>query len=229
MSQSVWGSAAGALFTWEPLDFGLRKAAVAGAEAAVTQARAGEALTRLEVQSAVGVAFLNAVAADRVVLGAQADVDRRDAMGRTVHALVDNQLRPGAEASRADAELAATRTRLIQAQQALAIAQATLTRVLGVTSGLVRVDATTLVERLPAGDLAAGAAASHPQAQARQAAVDAALAQQHLLSHTDLPRLYLLSSVFARGSGANANGTFDGGADGLGLERANWAAGSSSG
>jgi outer membrane protein TolC len=31
--------------------------------------------------------------------------------------------------------------------------------------------------------------------------------------------------VFARGSGANANGLFDGGLDGLGLERANWAAG----
>jgi outer membrane protein TolC len=33
------------------------------------------------------------------------------------------------------------------------------------------------------------------------------------------------SSVFARGSGANADGTFGGGADGLGLDRANWAAG----
>ena len=33
------------------------------------------------------------------------------------------------------------------------------------------------------------------------------------------------SSVFARGSGANPDGSVDGGADGLGLERANWAAG----
>ena len=32
---SVWGSATGALFSWEPFDFGLRGAAVAGAEAAV--------------------------------------------------------------------------------------------------------------------------------------------------------------------------------------------------
>src|SRR6185436_2689418 len=29
---SVWGSAAGALFSWEPIDFGLRHAALAGAE-----------------------------------------------------------------------------------------------------------------------------------------------------------------------------------------------------
>ena len=46
-----------------------------------------------------------------------------------------------------------------------------------------------------------------------------------MLAHTDRPRLYLQSSVFARGSGANPDGALDGGADGLGLERANWAAG----
>ncbi len=45
------------------------------------------------------------------------------------------------------------------------------------------------------------------------------------LAKTDRPRLYLQSSVFARGSGADPSGTFDGGAGGLGLDRANWAAG----
>ena len=39
------------------------------------------------------------------------------------------------------------------------------------------------------------------------------------------PRVYVQSSVFARGSGANPNGLFDGNIDGLGLDRANWAAG----
>jgi outer membrane protein TolC len=37
--------------------------------------------------------------------------------------------------------------------------------------------------------------------------------------------VYLQSSVFARGSGASPGGTLDGGVDGLGLDRANWAAG----
>ena len=93
------------------------------------------------------------------------------------------------------------------------------------TTGAVRVDAASLIDRVPGGDVAAGEVAEHPLAKARQAAVEAALAQQHLLDRADLPRLYLQSSVFARGSGANANGTLDGGAEGLGLERANWAAG----
>jgi len=37
--------------------------------------------------------------------------------------------------------------------------------------------------------------------------------------------VYIQSSLFARGSGANSNGVFDGGFDGLGLDRENWAAG----
>ena len=119
-SDSVWGSAAGALFSWEPFDFGLRGATVAGAEAAVARARADEALTRLDVQSAVGAAFLDVVRREQPVAATQADVERRDVLARAARTLADNQLRPGAEASRADAERAAAQTRAIQARQALA-------------------------------------------------------------------------------------------------------------
>lgn len=222
---SVWGSAAGALFSWEPFDFGLRQAAVAGAEAAVVRARAGEALTRLDVQTVVGAAYLAIVGAQRAVVALQADLDRRDLLSRAVHTLVDNQLRPGAEASRTDAERAAAQTRLIQAQQAVTLAQISLARVLGLTSGTVAIDATTLLERVPAVDAIAAGTTTHPLAQVRQAAIDVARAQEEVLSRTDLPRVYFQSSVFARGSGANANGQLDGGLAGLGLDRANWAAG----
>jgi outer membrane protein len=220
----VWGTAAGALFSWEPFDFGLRHATVAGAEATVARARAGEALTRLDVQTAVGAAFLNIVSAQRTVAARQADVNRRDLLSRAVRTLVDNQLRPGAEASRSDAERAAAQTRLIQAQQAVALAQITLARVLGVTTGSVAIDAAALVDRLPT-DASTVATTTHPLAQLHQAAVDVARAQENILSRTDLPHVYFQSSVFARGSGANANGQLDGGVSGLGLDRANWAAG----
>jgi outer membrane protein len=225
---SVWGSATGALFSWEPFDFGLRGAAVAGAEAAVARSRAGEALTRLDVQTAVGMAFLNIVGAERAVGALRADVDRRALLSRAVQTLVDNQLRPGAEASRSDAERAAAQTRLIQAQQTLTLGRISLARVLGVTSGPVvidTIDVTALLERRPADSVIATAATPHPLAQVRQADVDAARAQEEILARTDLPRVYLQSSVFARGSGAHPDGQLDGGASGLGLDRANWTAG----
>ena len=220
----MWGSAVGALFSWEPVDFGLRRATVSAAEAAVTRARAGEALTRLDIQAAVATAFLSIAGAQRTVVALQADLDRRDLLSRAVHTLVDNQLRPGAEASRSDAERAAAQTRLIQAQEAVTLGQIALARVLGVTTGPVTIDATTLIDHVPAAAMPAGSV-THPLTLVRQADVDAARTQENVLARTDLPRLYLQSSLFARGSGANPNGELDGSLAGLGLDRANWAAG----
>jgi outer membrane protein TolC len=154
----------------------------------------------------------------------QADLDRRDVLARAVHTLVDNQLRPGAEASRSDAEQAAAQTRLIQAREAVTLGQISLARMLGVSTGGVSIDATILIDRVPASELEV-VAETHPLTQVHQAAVEAARAQETVLSRTDLPRLYLQSSLFARGSGASPNGQLDGGLNGLGLDRANWAAG----
>ena len=224
-SQSVWGSAIGTLFSWEPFDFGLRHASVVSAEAGLTQARAGETLTRLDVQNAVAQAFLTVLAAQRALTAAQADLDRRSVLLQSVQTLVNNQLRPGAEASRADAERAAAQRRLSQAQQTLTIAQTTLTRVLGVTQGGVTIAGDPLLARLPPMDILPSSASAHPLAHVRQAAIDQGRALEDILSRTDYPRVFVQSSVFARGSGASPSGLFDGGVDGLGLDRANWAAG----
>ena len=143
--QAVWGSATGALLTWEPFDFGLRKATVFGARATLTRARASDALMHLDVQNAVGEAFLGVLAAERGATAARADFDRREVLARTVRVLADNQLRPGAEASRADAERAAAQTRLIQARQVLMLARISLTRVLGTVNDAVTIDATNLL------------------------------------------------------------------------------------
>src|SRR5207249_2560498 len=143
----------------------------------------------------------------------------------TVQTLVDNQLRPGAEASRADAERAAAQTRLIQTQQTARLAEIAFMRALGLSAGSVTIASDRLTARLPAGDVTPAAASAHSLAQVHQAAVDQARAAEAILARTDLPRVYLQSSVFGRGSGANPNGILDRGLDGLGLERANWAAG----
>jgi outer membrane protein TolC len=223
-SDSVWGSAAGGLLSWEPFDFGLRGAAVQEAEAGVVRARADEGVTRLSVQQAVGVAFLNVVAAQQALTAAEADVQRRDVLARAAQTLADNQLRPGAEASRANAEGAAARTRAIQARQALVVAQATLARVLGLPDGQVAVNAGGLLEQLPP-DGQRPLSSQHPLLQSSEAAIELARAHERVLAVTNRPRVSLQSAAFARGSGANPDGSFDGGVDGLGPERANWAAG----
>jgi outer membrane protein TolC len=223
-ARGVPGSATGALAAWEAFDFGLRRATVAGAEAAVARARAGEALTRLEVEGAVGSAFLNVVATQRAEVTLQADLERRDTVARVVQTLVDNQLRPGADASRADAERAAARTRLIQAQQSAMLARIALSRILGETDPAITVNATPVLDRIPPVP-APGPATTHPLALVRQASVGVAEAQQRVLARSDFPRVFVQSSLFARGSGAGANGLLSSDLGGLGLDRVNWGAG----
>lgn len=225
-SRSVWGSAAGALLSWEPFDFGLRSAEVHSAEAALARARASEGLTRLEVEAAVANAFLSAVQAERALAAAQADVERRTVLARAARTLADNELRPGAEASRAEAELAAASTRGILARQDVVVAQTVLARLLGVAGGLAGVNATGLLaEAASPAPVAADASVSHPLLQLRQAAVDVARSQEEVLADANRPRLFVQSALFARGSGAAFNGTLEGGANGLWFDRANWAAG----
>jgi outer membrane protein TolC len=224
-SDSVWGTAVGGVFSWEPFDFGLRGATVQEAEAGVVRSRAEEMLTRLSVQHAVGAAFLAVVSAQQAVVAAQADAMRRGLLTQAAQTLADNQLRPGAEASRAAAERAAADTRVIQARQVLAIAEGRLAQFLGIPDGTVTVSTAGLSDRPAGGAVTPTPSPPHPLLQAGQAAVDLARARESVVASTYRPRVYLQSSVFARGTGANVDGNFDDGANGLGLERANWAAG----
>jgi outer membrane protein TolC len=224
-SNAVWGTAIGGLLSWEPFDFGLRGSTVREAEAAVDRARADEGVTRLAVQRAVALAFLDVAAAQQAVTAAEADVERRQTIAQAARTLADNQLRPGAEASRAEAERAAASTRAIQARQALAIARATLTQVLGVVDGSVVVNASALIDAAPPGTGApAQDRSQHPLIQSGQAAVDLARSRESVLAVTDRPRVLLQSSLSARGSGATPEAVF-GGTQGLDFDRANWAAG----
>jgi multidrug efflux pump subunit AcrB len=95
--ESAWGSADSLLLSWEPFDFGLRKANVELAWAIGRQASANEAVTKLDVSAAAADAFLTLLAADQTLEAAQAGVERAETLARAVRALVANQLRPGIE------------------------------------------------------------------------------------------------------------------------------------
>jgi RND family efflux transporter MFP subunit len=73
--RSAWGSAAGLLFSWEPLDFGYRGAKVDAVLAVRDQAAAETCLTRLDVAVATVNAYLTVLAAERTVHAAEADLN----------------------------------------------------------------------------------------------------------------------------------------------------------
>lgn len=223
--RSAWGSVGGVLFTWEAYDFGLRRAQVDQARSAVNQASAVAALTQLQVAVGVAEAFMTALADQQSVKAAQANLQRREVFAKTVHVLVDNQLRPGADAARADAELAAARILLVQAQGEEQAARALLAALLGEAGTPVAIAPGPLLTLPGESALPSAEIASHPEALSEQANVEQLREQQRTLSRTDLPHIYFQSSAYGRGSGIGPTGTFAGGANGLGLDRANWAAG----
>ena len=223
--RGAWGSAAGVLLSWEPFDFGYRGANVDVAKAAQGRANAELSLTKLDVAGAVGDAFLRLAAAQQQVKAAQADVDRRQVLATSVHALVKEELRPGADASRADAELAAAKIQLIRSQQVERESEATFAELLGISGNKVAINADSLLEAPPNPYDSQSALINHPAAQIANSSLFETKAREKVLSKSYYPHFNLQGSFSGRGSGANTDGTFGTGTDGLDLMRHNWAVG----
>jgi outer membrane protein len=224
-SRSVWGSAGGVLFSWEPFDFGYRRATVNVARSGERVARFEADLTRLDVEAAAAQACLSLLASEQVARAAQANVSRWEVFDKSVRVLVDNQLRPGADASRADAELAVARTQWIQAQTAEKTGRAALADILGIAGIAVEVNPGQILTFLPQENVPALPLASHPAAATEHARVEVLKGEKEALDRSYVPRFFTQAAVSGRGSGANPNGTDASGLNGLGLERANYAAG----
>jgi outer membrane protein TolC len=222
---TAWGSAAGALVTWEPFDFGLRNANVAVSEAARAQYQAALKRTEFEVAVAAADASLTLVAANETVRAAQAGVDRSEAVARTTNALVQAELRPGADASRAAAETAAARTQLIQARQAVAVARATVSQFTGLDPNQIAIAADRLTQLPPPAEPAPLNLAANPVALEQNAAIEQAQAQLRALERSYFPKFYLQGLAYARGAGAETDGKILGGANGLAPNTQNYALG----
>jgi outer membrane protein len=222
--QSAWGSAGGLLVSWEPFDFGLRKANVNLARAQTDQAQASETVTRLDVSAAAADAFLTLLANEQTVRAAQANVERMEIFAKAVHTLVDNQLRPGVDASRANAELAAARNQWIQAQQSAELARADLAQTIGQGGAPVTIDSGPLLALPPATLSLPSNLAAHPLALAQTAAIETVRARETVLDRSWYPRFDWQTAVFGRGTGARLDGTFDNGR-GFYPDTFNWATG----
>jgi outer membrane protein TolC len=223
--RSYWNNQTALLFSWEPIDFGLRAAAVGGAKSAADKSTADVAVTKLQVATAVGNYFLSALASRQAVVAAQANVERWQVFVKSIHTLVDNALRPGADASRADAQLALAKTQLYQAQAGEQAALATLAALMGMAGGEAQLEAGNLLQLPPVDALPRLAPADNPLARDQMAAVRQVEAQEKVLNRTDYPRIFLGAEALGRGSEIPNNGSIAGNWDGLAPGRGNWVTG----
>ncbi|MCC6394205.1 MAG: TolC family protein [Bryobacterales bacterium] len=222
---TTWGTAIGALVSWEPFDFGARKAGVDAATASRARSEATLKRTQYDVAVAAADSYVTLVAAQETVRAAQAGVERAQVISRTIDALVNSQLRPGADASRAAAELAAAQTQLIQARQAVEVARANLSRFVGQDPARIAVSAPRLLELPPVQQAAPLDPSANPASLEQNAVVEQLRAQLRILERSYFPRFYLQASAYARGTGAEVDGKILGGANGLAPNFQNYALG----
>lgn len=223
-SSSVWSAAGGLLFSWEAVDFGRRAAGLSLARAESDAAGAEKKAVDLEIAGAAADAYLAVAAADAAQQAARANVDRLQTFAATVKALVDNQLRAGAEQSRADAELAAARNRLIESERDAAIARLTLAEALGVPGSAVTIAAADLLNTPPrVADSAAFDPSMHPEAVAAAAQMSAAEARDKVIDLSALPRVDVQTAIAGRGVSRDVAGVSTGTA--FGFDVPNWAVG----
>jgi len=213
---SVWDSGLGVLVTWQPFDFGLRAAHVASATAARNQAQASMNRTRYEVSVATADSFLTVAAAQQTAEAARAAVDSWQILLKSIHALVAAQLRPGADESRVQAELAAAQTQVAQAEQAIDVARATLAQFVGLDPSQVELNLGKLLGQPPPDRLEPSLNASaNPLALEQNAVIVQQQSQLDALQRTNYPQFSVQGLAAARGTGMLSDGARLGGLNGL--------------
>ncbi len=185
------------------------------ARAARAASQASLKRSQFEVAAACVDAYLTLVAAQETVRAAEAGVTRAETISKTIGAQVKAELRPGADESRAQAELAAARTQLAQSQQAVDVARATLAQFTGHEPAQISVDSAALIQLPPEQTPATPDTSGNPVLAEQNAAVEQARAQLRALEQSYFPRFYLQGAGYARGTGAEVNGDRLGGFNGL--------------
>jgi outer membrane protein TolC len=222
---SVWGSAVGVLVSWEPIDFGLRRATVEHAKAARDRAAAEVNVTRLQVSTAAAEAFLTIVAGQQTLIAAEAGVERARVINEVVQALAANELRPGADASRSRAELALAQTQEIEAEQAVDVARTTLAQLLGTNFQSISIEPGPLLQLPPVSEIENQSAVQHPLTKAGLSEVTEVRSRETEIDRSYYPRFYLEASAYVRGAGIQPDGRIGGAVSGLAPNIQNWALG----
>ena len=193
---------------WAPIDFGLHKARIKMAKSIYGQTQSQFEATDLDTGIAAASAFLDAAIASEQVKSAQQNVSSFSQFSNVVHASVNAALRPGADASLADAQLANAQNDLIRAQLAQEIALAELANTLGLGGRLVDIDDRGLVTIEEKGQVQRGTPIFEnvPILKASNAAILTAVAQKKVLDKEYYPVFHFMGGMSTRGAGLNNKG-----------------------
>ncbi len=201
--QGVWTSYATMLVDWKFFNFGRIKANVDIAENVLEKSKLELDNEIFQQQIKVVDAYLILIAMQQFVYIQQQNQERAEAFRSAILANTLNGLRPGADSSLANAEVAKAKLSLLQAIQEERIQEVRLAQLIGLEKPVTAIDTTGLFNTIP-GIL------SHPDAvdtlrspllRYYQAAVGLQQSKAKAVKRAVYPSLSLLSAGWARGSG----------------------------
>jgi outer membrane protein TolC len=221
LGSGFWQTGASVWANWDVVSIARQAAAVDVALASRSQARASTEAQRLQVAYQAADAFLLLLESEEAVRAVGANVQRARVLVAATEPLVAQNLRPAADAARADAELANAQTHLARAEQARELRRAELAEAMGHAEARVEAVPGPLLDRvdqLPVPK--ASQVSGHPQVVEAAAGAERAAEARRLVDVEYLPRFDLVASLWIRGSGL-----YQSPADGIVPDIANWAVG----
>jgi outer membrane protein TolC len=216
------GTIVGVGASWDALGLVQKMAQVDAVLADEAQARATFDARRLLIAFAAADQFLDVLARSETVRSARATVERSRVFTTIVDALAKQELRPGADASRAQAELALAQTQLIRAEQQEAVSRTELARTLGIAGTRIDVNPGNL---LGPSVMPAESKATNPLVVEAEAAERAARARKHAAELAYLPRLDVFAALWVRGSGLTSGMLPPSPGEGIVPDTPNWLTG----
>jgi outer membrane protein TolC len=223
----AWGSAASALFTWQPITFGQREADIALAQAEWTEGTADEAHERLQHTKTVLETYLDLTLARELQSVARMNLDRATALATRARILSEQGLQPSADSATAAADRSRAVIDVLTTQELESRLLVHLMELIAseqpptiATDSLLLRTVPRLAESQQPLDTA-----QNPLLQLSAARVQSSKARMDAANSATNPRLTLWTTAAARGSGIAADGTLTEGLGGLEPSRFNYGVG----
>jgi outer membrane protein TolC len=205
-----WNAAFGGLYlaniSWDFFTFGRVRENVKVAEALVLQDASDLDQEKFQLQVRVSGAYLNLLAAQRLVLSQQKNLDRASELNKVVLARAKNGLNPGVDSSQANAEVSSAKIALTNAINYEADQATQLAQLMGTPYQKFTLD-TIFVNRIPASlyDSIPSNEVQHPVLKFYQSRINVSKQQEKYIDRFKYPVFSFVGVMQSRGSGFNSN------------------------
>lgn len=216
------GNIALATADWEVYNFGRFQAENKLANADIAVGEAGLAREQFSLRQAVINTYLELVWLRQTLKIEQQNLARVDTVRRIINNLVQNGIRPGLDSSLASVELSRAKLSYYQMQEECRRANVQLATLTGRQVSDLQVDTTFNARLLLAEPAPSQVLPGHPLLRYRNNLLTRQNAEIEMIRKSALPRVSLLTSVWARGTSLDIDNNFGPIGKGFGYSRSNF-------